>query len=80
MRRALERGEAVAGLLEAHPEALAQAIDVVAHRVRGGAEAAIGHQQRAGGIIGEADAEQFARGGGARPASATTRCISLANS
>lgn len=78
--RALERREPVAGLFEAHAETLAQPVDIVADVAGGVPERAIGHQQRAGGIVGEADAEQLARGGEARPDACTTCRISFSNS
>ena len=63
IRDELER-QALDGAVRIDVEALAEAIDIVAEFVRGRTEGAVGHQQSAGGVIGEADAEQFARGGG----------------
>ena len=57
---ALQRGQPVAGLLETGAEQLGQPVDVVAHRPRFGAETAIGHQQRAGRIIAQANEQQLA--------------------
>ena len=63
--RPLQRRQAMADLLEARPEHVAQPLDVVAHRTRGGEKAAVGHEQRAGEIIGERDARDRRRRGAA---------------
>ena len=63
---ALERGEAVAGLLEADAKLLRQSVDIVPHRARGAAEAAIGHQQGARRVIAQADEEELPAGGAAQ--------------
>lgn len=51
----LEGREAVASLFEADPIVHPQPVDIVAHRAGAGAERGIGHQHRAGGVVGEAD-------------------------
>src|SRR3546814_21180554 len=64
--RPLERGEAVADLLEAHAETLGEPLHVMPFGNGRLGEAAIGHQQCAGRVIGEADAQKLARIAGDR--------------
>jgi hypothetical protein len=58
--RALEGGQAVADRLEAHAKLPFQQADVVAERLGGLQEAAVGQHQRAGKVAGEADAGEGA--------------------
>jgi hypothetical protein len=57
----------VAGLLEAGLEEQRQPIDIVAEGAGRGAKAAIGHQHRAGGIVGQPDGDQLAGDLAAQP-------------
>ena len=50
-----------AGLLEADAEARGQRLHVVAQLARGGEVGRVGHQQRAGGVVQQADADQLPR-------------------
>ena len=59
--RALQCAEAVGDLFETGAEAALQALDVVARGHGRCMESAVGHQQRAGEIIGERDAGEAAR-------------------
>jgi hypothetical protein len=57
----LQRREAVRRLLEGHAEARRQRFHVVAQGARGGDEGGVGHQQRGGGVVQQADADQRRR-------------------
>ena len=64
---AAERRHPVRDLLDVGAELAAQAVDRVAMLLGGPQEAAVGHHDRAGGIIGEAHVQQRAGAGVGRP-------------
>ena len=59
--RPLQHGQPVAHRLEAHAEALAQALDVVALFLGGAQEGRVRHEQRPGKVVGQADARELPR-------------------
>jgi hypothetical protein len=63
---ALQRREAVRRLLEGNAEARRQRVHVVAQLTRGGEKGRVGHQERGGGVVEQADADErrgFCAGG-----------------
>ncbi len=60
--RALQSGQAVAGLFEAGAEDLPQLVDIVPQIAGACAEPFVGHQQRACRIVAEPHGQQLTRG------------------